>query len=151
MADTDFQAITEAAAHFADIWAGLLRGELADSYGCALTCPEANAAADLYRALGLDDLADDIIAAHAERDTSQDQHYQGDSTLDAGSPVLRRTAATLLQGEARRLEGAAGPHPFLFILARARWRGRGVRYPASLSSWSTAREAASRRRCRASR
>lgn len=101
MTDTDFQAIAEAAAHFADIWAGLLRGELADNYGCALTCPEANAAADLYRALGLDDLADDIIAAHAERDTSQDQHYEENSTLGAGSRVLRRTAAALLQSEAR--------------------------------------------------
>ena len=96
MADTDLQAITEAAAHFADIWAGLLRGELADNYGCALTCPEANAAADLYRVLGLDDWADDIIAAHAERDTAQDQHYQGHDARDSGPRALPRTTAALL-------------------------------------------------------
>jgi hypothetical protein len=95
LTDTGAQTIAEAAAHFADIWADLLRGELADNYGCAFTCPEANAAADLYRALGLDDWADDIIASHAERDTAQDQHYQGHDARDSGPHALHRTTSCI--------------------------------------------------------
>jgi len=128
MADTGSHAIAEAAAHFADIWAGLLRGELADNYDCALTCPEANAAADLYRALGLDDWADDIIAAHAEHDTSQDQHYRGDSARDAAPRVLQDSGGHVCRVRPGGPKGRrASPVPVQ--PARVRWQGRGSALP----------------------
>jgi hypothetical protein len=62
--------------YFADTWAELLR-DLPDSYDCHMNCAEANAAADLYRALADDATAAEIIAAHAGHDEDGDQHYHG--------------------------------------------------------------------------
>lgn len=64
------------AAAFTGTWAELLP-DLPDSYGCELNCAEANAAADLYRALGDDATAASILAAHAAYDEEGDQHYHG--------------------------------------------------------------------------
>jgi hypothetical protein len=68
--------IADAARYFAETWAELLPG-LPDSYSCEMTCSEAEAAADLYRALGDDTTAAAIITAHAEHDTEEDAHWGG--------------------------------------------------------------------------
>lgn len=67
-----------AAEHFAGIWRDTLP-EPPDAYMCTYTCAEANAAADLYRALGDEDTARAIIAAHAayDEDEDVDQHWAG--------------------------------------------------------------------------
>lgn len=57
----------EAARYFAETWAGLLIS-MPDDYTCHMTCGEAEAAAGLYRALGYDDTAQAIVAAHMEHD-----------------------------------------------------------------------------------
>lgn len=61
------RALRAVASDFAATWAELL-WSLPDSYECHMNCPEANAAADLFRALGRDADADAIIAAHIEHD-----------------------------------------------------------------------------------
>lgn len=68
-------AALPAVLHFADTWRELMSG-LPDSYTCTLTCGEANAAADLYRALGDEDTAAFLLAAHAAYDEDGDEHYR---------------------------------------------------------------------------
>lgn len=68
--------VEEAARNFADTWYELLVA-MPDEYNCEMNCAEANAAADLYRSLGLDDAAAVILAAHAAHDVEGDQHYVG--------------------------------------------------------------------------
>ena len=64
-----------AVSYFAETWRELL-ADLPDSYTCHLTCAEANAAADLYRALGDEDTAASLLAAHAAYDEDGDEHYR---------------------------------------------------------------------------
>lgn len=66
-------SIDKAVQHFADIWRELLL-DLPDNYSCTMTCTEAEAAAGLYRSLGDNSTADQIIKAHAEYDGPGDQH-----------------------------------------------------------------------------
>lgn len=79
--------ILDAAEHFIATWRELITAA-PDDYRCTYTCAEANAAADLYRALGDDDTARAIIAAHAEYDEEGDQHYAG-AGLDAADGGTR--------------------------------------------------------------
>jgi hypothetical protein len=72
----ELRAKLAAAEHFADIWRETLP-ELPDAYMCTYNCTEANAAADLYRALGDEDTAAAIIANHAHYDEEGDEHYTG--------------------------------------------------------------------------
>lgn len=76
--------------YFADTWRELFT-DMPDSYRCTYTCAEANAAAELYRALGDDATAKAIIAAHAAYDEEGDQHYHGagrDAYPDRGAAEL---------------------------------------------------------------
>jgi hypothetical protein len=82
----DEKAIAEAAGHFADVWAELLLS-LPDDYGCEMNCAEANAVADLYRALGDDATAASVIAAHGDHDVEGDQHWHGASTTTGKETV----------------------------------------------------------------
>lgn len=68
------RAMAGAAEHFAGMWGELITS-LPDAYTCHMACAEANAAAGLFRALGDDATADEIIAAHAEHDTEEDAHH----------------------------------------------------------------------------
>lgn len=63
-----------AAAHFADVWAGVLP-DLPDDYDCHMNCTEAEAAADFLTAFG--HVADGIalMAAHARYDKPGDAHH----------------------------------------------------------------------------
>lgn len=79
MADIVQDDVVAAAEHFADVWAELMAA-LPDDYGCEMNCAEANAAADLYRALGDDATAASIIAAHGDHDVEGDQHWHGTAT-----------------------------------------------------------------------
>ena len=76
-------AIPPEVRHFAETWAELLTS-LPDNYECHMTCAEANAAADLYRALGDDDTAAAILGAHADHDEEGDQHYHGARSAGEG-------------------------------------------------------------------
>lgn len=76
------QAVATAAAHFTDVWAELMTA-LPDQYACEMNCAEANAAADLYRALGDDDTAALVLEAHGRYDTEDDEHYHGPRTPPA--------------------------------------------------------------------
>lgn len=69
------KATADAARYFADTWAELLGGMLQDEYGCWMQCGEANAAVDLYRALGDEQAARQVLFAHAFYDTEEEQHY----------------------------------------------------------------------------
>lgn len=84
----DETAIAKAAEHFANVWAELLTS-LPDSYGCEMNCAEANAAADLYRALGDEATAALVLAAHAEHDEEGDEHYHGPRTPPTGEDADR--------------------------------------------------------------
>lgn len=70
--------------YFAETWAELITS-LPDSYGCEMNCAEANAAADLYRAIGDEGTAQSIIAAHKEHDDDQDalSHQPADAAVIA--------------------------------------------------------------------
>jgi hypothetical protein len=85
------RALHRVAGYFADTWAELMAA-LPDDYGCEMNCAEANAAADLYRALGLDAGAAAIIAAHVEHDDDEERatHGEGwiDEPLNAAAPEL---------------------------------------------------------------
>lgn len=70
------RALRSVASDFAATWAELL-WSLPDSYACHMTCAEANAAADLFRALGRDTDADAIIAAHIEHDDDDEREAHG--------------------------------------------------------------------------
>lgn len=66
--------VAAAARGFAEAWYELLT-TMPDDYGCHMNCYEANTAADLFRALGRNAQAADILAAHAEHDEEGDLHY----------------------------------------------------------------------------
>lgn len=72
-----------AVTYFAETWQELMTG-MPDDYRCTYTCGEANAAADLYRALGDDETAKAVIAAHAAYDEEGDQHYGRESAGTEG-------------------------------------------------------------------
>lgn len=59
---------------FVECWADLLMS-LPDDYACHMTCIEANLAADLLRAFGMTEHAEELIVAHAEHDEEGDLHY----------------------------------------------------------------------------
>jgi hypothetical protein len=61
--------------NFTTVWRDLLP-YLPDDYDCWLNCPEADAAADLYRAIGDDAAADAVLDSHAVHDTEEEQHYE---------------------------------------------------------------------------
>lgn len=58
---------------FADTWCGKVTADLAAELGCA----EVDTLADLLRALGAEQAADEWIDAHAEADDPSDDHFQG--------------------------------------------------------------------------
>jgi len=66
------RVLRKVASDFAATWAELL-WSLPDSYRCHMTCTEANAVGDLFRALGRDIDADAIIAAHVEYDAADER------------------------------------------------------------------------------
>jgi hypothetical protein len=59
--------------HFTGTW-GELMVDLPDVYGCEMNCPEANAAAGLWAAVGDEGTAMAIADAHAEHDDEGDEH-----------------------------------------------------------------------------
>ena len=61
---------------FTKVW-GEIATCLPADYDCFLTCIEAEALADLFRAVGDDETADYIIAEHASGDDEGDAHYAG--------------------------------------------------------------------------
>jgi hypothetical protein len=65
---------------FADTWCGGLTSSIAT----ALNCAEVDVLADLLRALGADQAADEWIEEHADGDEPGDDHYQ-DPVPDAMS------------------------------------------------------------------
>ncbi len=74
---TDKEAAYEAAARFVETWAYLAES-LPHDYGCTLTCREAEAMADLFRAFGRPEVAESLMESHAETDEYGDDHYEGD-------------------------------------------------------------------------
>lgn len=60
-----------AIASFADIWGS---GDLISTTAPTLTCNEVDALADLFRAHGHDDIADQWITWHTEEDDEGDAH-----------------------------------------------------------------------------
>lgn len=79
------RALRAVASDFAATWAEPLAA-LPDSYGCYMNCPEANAAADLFRALGRDADADAIIAAHIEHDDEDGREAHEPATAEGTVP-----------------------------------------------------------------
>jgi hypothetical protein len=71
------RALRVVASEFAATWAELL-WSMPDNYDCHMTCTEANAAADLYRALGRDIDADAIVKAHMEHDEDHEREAHED-------------------------------------------------------------------------
>jgi hypothetical protein len=73
MADT--VSIPADVAHaFTDAWCGtVITADIAASLGCT----EVDTLADLLRALGAEQVADEWIDAHAEADDPSDGHFQG--------------------------------------------------------------------------
>jgi hypothetical protein len=78
MTKLDHMAVADAAEKLDEV---LARGQaLSDPNMLArhMTCTEAEAFADLLRALGLDHHADDLIHVHEETDEYGDLHYSGE-------------------------------------------------------------------------
>jgi hypothetical protein len=106
-------AIEAAARHLAETWSELLP-DLPDSYSCEMNCPEAEAAAYLYRTLGDDATADAIIKAHAAYDEPGEMH--------SDNPVADAEEMTARLAE-------LGPKPFkvgdrvLIIASDHPWHG----------------------------
>ncbi|MFF1908594.1 hypothetical protein [Kitasatospora sp. NPDC058218] len=68
-----------AANAFVEAWTTSgLAYELVGYYDCTLTCSEAESMADLFRAFGYENTADDIIASHSESDECGDSHHSCD-------------------------------------------------------------------------
>lgn len=63
----------DVAERFTDTWCGALTADVAT----ALNCVEVDVLAELLRALGAEQAADEWTAAHAEADTPGDDHFQG--------------------------------------------------------------------------
>lgn len=70
---------------FCETWAELAVS-LPDSYNCELNCAEADALADLFRAVGQDATADAVIAAHADHDQPGDSHYPAEEEPEEAEP-----------------------------------------------------------------
>jgi hypothetical protein len=64
-----------------------------------MNCAEANAAADLYRALGLDAEAGAIIAAHVEHDDEEERATHSEGWTDEPIMVPAPPATGLAPGE----------------------------------------------------
>ncbi|MEU9871084.1 hypothetical protein AB0C87_24855 [Actinomadura sp. NPDC048021] len=62
---------------FTEVW-GELAVSLPDDYSCHMTCTEAEALADVFRAGGQDRTAEMILANHAAHDEPDDLHFQGE-------------------------------------------------------------------------
>lgn len=78
---------------------------LPDSYGCYMTCLEAEAAAALFRAAGDDDAAAEIIAGHARHDEPGALHREAPAAPPMDDKdVLAALAALWGRGGWRRLE-----------------------------------------------
>jgi hypothetical protein len=60
---------------FADEWGALIE-RLPREYHCTLSCSEAEAAAELFRAIGDEPTAEGILDAHADHDEPGDDHYK---------------------------------------------------------------------------
>lgn len=71
--------------HFAATWRELMI-EMPDTYNCTYTCAEANAAVELYLALGDTTAARAILSAHAAYDDGGDQHYDPASEAPGTRP-----------------------------------------------------------------
>lgn len=74
---TDDTRLLTAVARFAEQWGSLME-TLPSDYHCTMTCEEAEAAAELFRALGDNATAVGIIDAHAEHDEPGEAHYKGE-------------------------------------------------------------------------
>jgi hypothetical protein len=73
------------AVNFTTVWQEVLP-YTPDDYGFTMQCVEAEAAADLFRAVGDENMAESILDAHAVYDTEEDQHHE------RGEAVQRRRA-----------------------------------------------------------
>ncbi|WP_405657744.1 hypothetical protein [Streptomyces sp. NBC_00079] len=69
----------DVARDFADTWCGVLTADIA----ARLNCEEVDVLADLLRALGAEQAADEWIDAHAVDDEPGDAHYQEGQTDEA--------------------------------------------------------------------
>jgi len=94
-------ALHDAASEFTAVWQHLL-ASLPDSYGCYMTCTEAEAAADLFRAAGDDATAAEIIAAHARYDQRGDLHFT------APAPAAGPAGPASGEDDGQVLDAAAG-------------------------------------------
>lgn len=65
----------EAAQKFVNVWRVSLPAPDGDGY-CTLQCNEAEALADLFRAFGHDNMADEVMYRHSISDEPGDIHYQ---------------------------------------------------------------------------
>jgi hypothetical protein len=66
----------EAAKRFVEIWDELTEGPFDDT-ASSLTCEEADAVADLFRAFDRNESADHFIEVHSRSDEEDDSHYNG--------------------------------------------------------------------------
>ncbi|WP_433332479.1 hypothetical protein [Spirillospora sp. CA-294931] len=73
----DVTEIYEAARDFVEVWAEEAQ-TLPCDYGCTMTCSEAETLAILLRAFGKTEVADSMLAEHAEYDEPGDMHYEGE-------------------------------------------------------------------------
>lgn len=73
----ELKSAYDVTARFVDTWE-VLAESLPFDYGCTLTCSEAEALADLFRAFERPDSADALMRSHAEFDDPGDEHYEGD-------------------------------------------------------------------------
>jgi hypothetical protein len=76
----DTVSIPAAVAHaFTDAWCSTV---IPADVAASLRCPEVDALADLLRALGAGQAADEWIEIHAEGDEPRDSHFQGTVPAD---------------------------------------------------------------------
>ncbi|MEI5520693.1 hypothetical protein WB388_08765 [Streptomyces brasiliscabiei] len=67
------------AEHFTDTWCGALGFDI----GPRLNCAEVETLAELLRALGAEQAADEWVGAHAEGDSPGDDHFEGTVPAEA--------------------------------------------------------------------
>jgi hypothetical protein len=69
-----------------------------DDYGMTMQCDEAEAAADLYRALGRAGEAESLLDDHAEHDTEEDSHYDRGVWVQQRRDVARAAGGSTVPG-----------------------------------------------------
>lgn len=101
--------LPEAITYFAEVWAEVIPG-LPDSYGCELTCSEANAAADFFEAVGRPMDADSVIGAHANYDKPGDEHFDEPDAPDGANPVSKTVSARFSGDPSGNPDTSSGDH-----------------------------------------